>query len=44
MIQKQKALEARIETTKDDIITQDHLIGIAFLIQKQTWMLRAHTK
>ena len=37
-------LYERMETVKDDMPTQDLIIGLASLIDKQRWMLRAHLK
>ncbi|WP_299816695.1 DNA starvation/stationary phase protection protein [uncultured Jannaschia sp.] len=34
----------RIEATGDDLVTQDLLIAVTALIDKQLWQLRAHTK
>jgi starvation-inducible DNA-binding protein len=36
-------LEERVGAFEDDLMTQDLLIGIGRMIQKQAWMLRAHT-
>ena len=37
-----KALYDRIDATENDLVTQDLLIGIAALIDKQLWQLRVH--
>lgn len=36
------ALNQRIGKTSDDLVTQDLLIGITHMIDKQLWQLRAH--
>ena len=37
-------LYERIDATEDDLVTQDLLIAVTALVDKQLWQLRAHTK